>query len=384
MSVAEQFLAVGLMSGTSMDGIDAVLISISEDPLEIKTVESVHVPYTVEIKRELFELIRGEKSLKEISMANVAIGELHGIATNALLKKADVSPEDVAVAGFHGQTILHQPDAARMMGRIVRSSFQLGCPSSVAEISGLNVVSNFRARDIAAGGQGAPLVPFFDYAIHTHEKKNRVILNIGGIANVTMIPAGAHPFQVLAFDTGPGNSLIDLATSVFTNGEQDYDQDGKIAASGETDQATLKMLMKHPFLDQEPPKSTGREVFGLDFLKKIVGSRKIDENLICTLTEYTAASIARAIKEFWRLHKAPEEIIVSGGGVFNKTLMRFLNSYTTGSKLKTSDEFGISPVFKEAIAFAYLAYRTIKKEPGNLPSATGAERPVILGQVTYK
>ena len=384
MGKSGQTLAVGLMSGTSMDGIDAVLVSIEEDPLKIETVESLHVPFSTEIKQDLFDLYRGEKCLKEVSMANVALGELHGIATNALLEKADISPDEVLVAGFHGQTMMHQPNPDRFMGRIVRSSLQLGCPSTLAEISGLTVVSNFRARDIAAGGQGAPLVPFFDFAIHAHEKKNRVILNIGGIANVTMIPASAHPFQVLAFDTGPGNSLIDLATSVYTNGEKDFDENGEIAANGETDKATLNMLMKHPFLEQEPPKSTGREVFGLEFLKKIVGSRAIDENLICTLTEYTAASIAVAINEFWRLRKAPEEIIVSGGGVFNKTLMRFLRNYTVGSKLKSSQEFGISPVFKEAIAFAYLAYRTMNREPGNLPSATGAERPVILGQITYK
>lgn len=378
---AEEHLLVGLMSGTSMDGIDAALVRIGNAPPAVETIAHHHVPYSDQVRLGLAALVSGECSLAGLSRANVALGEMNAEAVAELLRSAEIVSTKVLAIGYHGQTIQHLPQPAEMFGRQVRSTLQIGDAAALAERTGITVVSNFRARDMAAGGEGAPLVPFFDYAVFAHSEIGRVALNIGGIANVTMIQSAAKPEQVTAFDTGPGNMLIDLYIRNMTAGKEHFDRDGLKAATGKPDSMLLKRLLAHPFISQAPPKSTGRETFGPDFLDDLPIKDLNQEDVLATLTEFTATSIVQAISRFWPGSGNPSQIIASGGGVHNHTLMKMLKG-KLGGELKTSDEFGIPADFKEAVAFAWLADRTLRNLPGNLPSATGASHPAILGQIT--
>jgi anhydro-N-acetylmuramic acid kinase len=322
----------------------------------------VSTPYTARIRERLLGVSNCATHTAEISRLNYEIAELYA--------KAVLRAGKVDLIGCHGQTIYHEGP---------KNTLQIGEAAVLAERTGTPVVSNFRARDIAAGGQGAPLVPFVDYRLFRHRTRTRVALNIGGIANITVIPAGARPEDVVAFDTGPGNMVIDALTQEFTRGKQSYDRDGKIAASGNVNRALLEELLRDPYYRRRPPKSAGREQYGLEFVSRMKQSGSELPDLITTATVLTASTVAMAVRRFV---EGPLDLIVSGGGAHNSTLMSHLAALLPKASLATSSDFGVDVDAKEAIAFAILAYETWRGRPSNVPSATGAWRAVLLGSVT--
>lgn len=368
---------IGLMSGTSADGIDAALVEVAgADATQWRLLKHVQSPFTDALRNEVLAcMTEAGGSVARICALNVALGEAFATAAMRVADAAGVSLSDIDAIGSHGQTVWHIPALATL---------QIGEPAVIAERTGITVVSNFRARDIAAGGQGAPLVALVDALLLTHPTKTRAAQNIGGIANVTFLPAGSAQ-SAFAFDTGPGNMLIDDAVRRFTAGAQQCDLNGAIAAQGCVNDALLREWMQHPFLKAQPPKTTGREMFGAHFGAQVWAdgaARNIDpHDLIATLTMFTAASIADAYRRF--LPAFPDEVIVSGGGARNPTLMRMLQTQL-GERVRvmTSDDAGIPSEAKEAIAFAILAHETLHGRAGNLPVATGAHHAVVLGSIT--
>jgi anhydro-N-acetylmuramic acid kinase len=292
------------------------------------------------------------------------------------------------LVGCHGQTIYHQGEAAPYLGRKIACTWQTGEGSVIAARLGVPVVSDFRPADMAAGGKGAPLVPFLDYALFRNQRAGRIVQNIGGIANLTAIPASAEPENLLAFDTGPGNMLIDQLMQMLFN--KPYDRNGAVAGSGRVLKATLEESLRNRYFQQKPPKTAGREQFGREYAKQFLQQcgRVSKQDVIATATALTANSIALAIKSFVLGRSRASkfgEYIVSGGGTQNRILMKMLNHEMSvlGLKLKKTDDFGLPSQSKEAVAFALLAYQTWHRQPGNVPSATGATRPVVLGKVSY-
>ncbi len=414
-------LVAGLMSGTSADGIDAAVVEITGMgwKTRFRLLAFAAEPYPPAVRRRVLEIAGGERvPASEISQLNFLLGELFAHACQSACRRARVPMKRLSLIGSHGQTIYHQGRESFFCGKAVRSTYQIGEPSVIAERTGVTTVGDFRPADVAAGGQGAPLVPFFDYLLYRHPRRGRVVLNIGGIANITAIPAGGVPEDVIAFDTGPGNMLLDALASLATGGKSCYDEDGKFAASGATSEALLERLLRLPYFHQPPPKTTGREQFGREFLQRyflkgIANARnkpKAYRDALATATAFTAESIARGIADFVSTKFPVTECLVSGGGVQNLFLMEELgrrlrqrkNNHrgteaqrksiskkgeARGSrreiKIFSSDENGVPSYAKEAIAFAVLAYHTIHRSPSNLPSATGARHAAILGKVAY-
>ncbi len=384
-------LVLGLMSGTSADGIDAALVELSGAPPQLswRILQLSSTPYPPDLRDELFACFRPETgTVDRLCALNFALGRAFADAALACIHAAGLQPGDVHLIGSHGQTLWHIPAGAHA------STLQLGEAAVIAEATGIPVVSNFRARDMAAGGQGAPLVAYVDALLFSDAALTRTALNIGGIANFTYLPArntssaGApqerDAAQAFAFDTGPGNMLIDDAVRRLTDGAQSYDRDGTLAARGRVHTGLLAELMAHPYLAQRPPKTTGREMFGAPFGAQVwargMALGLSGEDIIATLTMFTAASIAQAHRDF--LPQLPDEVIVSGGGARNATLVRFLSQALAPARVRLSDELGMPAEAKEAIAFAVLAYETWHGRPGNLPAATGARHPVVLGSIT--
>jgi len=375
------------MSGTSADGIDAALIDLSGAPpvLEWRMIQHTLTPYPAEVRAEVFACFRPEGgTVDRLCALNFALGQAFADAALNCLRAAGLTPADADLIGSHGQTMWHIPTGPNA------STLQLGEAAVIAEATGLPVISNFRVRDMAAGGQGAPLVAYVDQLLFTHPTLARTALNIGGIANFTWLPPRAiapHSSALtpaFAFDTGPGNMLIDDAVRRVTGGAQDYDHDGAMAARGTVSDDLFEELMDHPYIVAKPPKTTGREVFGAQLGEQVWQRAQTlglsNEDIVATLTMVTAASIAHAHRVF--LPRLPDEVIVSGGGARNQTLMRFLQQQLAPARVYTSDELGISVESKEAAAFAVLAYETWHGRPGNLPNATGASKAVILGNIT--
>lgn len=348
------------MSGTSLDGVDVAIVEISGR--RIQTIGFESTPYPRVVRTAILRA----SSAGEISRLNFQLGEIYARAVLRATKKF----VPVELIGCHGQTIYHEG---------ARHTLQIGEASVVAERTGVPVVSNFRSRDIAAGGQGAPLVPFVDYLLFRHRARTRIALNIGGIANITVMPPAAAPEDVVAFDTGPGNMVIDALVTQFTNGRQQFDRDGKIAASGTIDRSLLRELLKDPYYRRRPPKSAGREQYGAEFVERLKASGREFPDLIATATALTAATIGRAIEE---RANGKTDVVVAGGGVHNRQLMAQIAAFVDPARVTTTAEFGIDPDAKEAIAFAVLAHHTWQRKASNLPSATGAWHPVILGCVT--
>jgi anhydro-N-acetylmuramic acid kinase len=346
----------GIMSGTSLDGIDVAIVEMPA----LRTVAFRSTPYPPKVRAAILAVSNTETHTAAISRLNYELAELYARAVNRL--------GAVDLIGCHGQTVYHEGG---------RNTLQLGEAAVLAERTGAPVVSNFRARDIAAGGQGAPLVPYVDYMLFRHPRRKRVALNIGGIANITVIPAGARPDQLLAFDTGPGNMVIDALARKFTRGRLNYDRGGRIAASGHVDRGLLKELLRDRYYRARPPKSAGREQYGAEFVARLERSRRSLPDLIATATALTAATIAQAVEPH-----APVDLIVSGGGAHNPGIMGHLAALLPDVAIATSSDYGVDVDAKEAIAFAVLAYATWRGRPSNLPSATGAKRPVLLGSVT--
>jgi len=308
------------------------------------------------------------------------LGELYASAVREACQRSKISMDSISLLGMHGQTIFHESEPVEYLGRRVASTLQIGEAAVVAERTGLWVISNFRERDIAAGGKGAPLVPLADYLLFRDRRAGRIALNIGGIANISIIPAGAERRDVLAFDTGPGNMVIDALVAHLTGGRQRYDRDGRIARRGAIRAKLLDSMLSDPYFAFEPPKTAGREQFGRDFVNGLIGTGLPLPDLIATATELTAQTIAQAITCSVEGRDCVRDVIVSGGGVHNRCVMRRLRELLPQFTVESSAAHGVDPDAKEAIAFAVLAYEFIQGRPGNLPSATGARHAALLGK----
>ena len=389
-AAANERLVIGLISGTSADGVDAALVRVIGDkPKRVETLAFTTLPYPAKIRKAVLE-VSHNGDIETLCWLNFALGELFAEAALKVIEVAGVDRKRVQLIGSHGQTVRHLPPnrkhrTTQSLSRI--GTLQIASPAVIAMKTGIPVVSDFRAKDMAVGGQGAPLVPLVDWLLLRHSRKTRIALNIGGIANLTVLPARAKASDVLAFDTGPGNMLIDGAVRHFSGGALNYDRNGEWARQGRVDKNLLRWLMSHPFLRQPPPKSTGREMFGDAFLREVLERAKLlgltERDTVATLTAFTAESIADAIRRFvLPKFERVDELIVSGGGANNPILMAMLHEKLPRVKIRRSDELGINADAKEAIAFAVLAHRTVMGLAGNLPSATGAKMPVILGSIT--
>ncbi len=382
-------LAIGLMSGTSMDGVDAALVRISGPPERprVKLLAFLIQPYPGFLHETLLGIASGRSTnAQELSELNSFLGGLFAVPVLMLCAKCRLAPSRLFVIGSHGQTIYHQGSpvqgSSQGKGRDA-CTLQIGEPAVIAELSRVPVVADFRQADMAACGEGAPLVPMVDYLLLRDEREGRVALNIGGIANVTVIPARAKPDDVFGFDTGPGNMVMDALVRHFTNGREGYDAGGRVAARGKLDELALRPALADAFFGRVPPKSAGREQFGESFLKKhFLSRRRVRfEDALCTATELTARTIPDALERFVFPRVKIHRLIVSGGGARNKFLMKRLHELLPSLKVVTSDRYGLPVDAKEAIAFAVLADRTMHGLPGNLPRVTGARRPVVLGKI---
>ena len=384
-------IVAGVMSGTAADGINVALVRITPgrdaDSPRFAFLGHAEFPYPEDVRRFVLTAMNSTRaSVADLARLNFLLAELYA---EAVLSTEKRFRRKAQLVGCHGQTIYHQGEAARFLGRDLAVTWQTGDGSLIARRVGVPVVSDFRPADMAAGGKGAPLVPFLDFLLYRHQRIGRLVQNIGGIANVTVIPPGASPGQVVAFDTGPGNMVIDAVTERLFG--RPFDRNGRFAARGEPIERVLRQMLRNPFFRQEPPKTAGREQFGREFVGKFLRlCRRADENdIVATATALTARSIGLAVRRFvLPLVEPPlrfREFVVSGGGTKNATLMRMIREELAPLKMRvrTSDEFGLPADAKEAAAFALLAYQTWRRLPSNVLSATGAERPAILGKVSY-
>jgi anhydro-N-acetylmuramic acid kinase len=320
-----------------------------------------------------------------ISHLNFLLATLYTEAISQLCEEAGIELRNVDLIGSHGQTIFHQSEPTAFCGHMLASTLQIGEGSLLAENTGITTISDFRPRDMAAGGKGAPLIPYVDYLLFRHQHLGRVLLNVGGIANITSLPAAATIEQVKAFDTGPGNMVIDALVRHFSNAEKTYDANGSIGARGEVISPLLENLLADAFFQAHPPKTAGREQFGEAFVQQILDHSEASpfEDLVCTATELTARSVAAAVTRFVLVETAVQQLIVSGGGARNAFLMQRLQLALPGIEVLSSDPLGIPTAAKEAVGFAILAHETLHLHAGNVPSATGARHPVVLGKVVY-
>ncbi len=375
-------LVVGLMSGTSADGVDAALCRLSGqgESTRAQVLSYAEVAFSRALRERIFALSGADAA--ELCDMNVLLGEAFADAALAVCQQAGVPIMDVDLIGSHGQTSVHRPRSAGQMG----STQQIGEPAVIAERTGRPVISDFRVRDIAAGGEGAPLVPLVDHLLF--RAPGRALQNIGGIANVTLV--GKTLDDVLAFDNGPGNMALDAVARAASRGLDGYDVDGRRAARGVVDDALLAELHRHPYLTQSPPKSTGRELFGRAFAyplldrwkhraPAVAGGQPLDD-LLATLTRFSAEAIGRSYRE--HLPTFPHEVFISGGGALNPTLMGHLRQVCAPAKVNDMSALGVDPRAKEALAFAVLAHETLFGHPGNVPRATGARGPRVLGKIT--
>jgi anhydro-N-acetylmuramic acid kinase len=379
----------GLMSGTSADGVDVAVVRIRPrgGDIHLKLLGHAGFPFP----RALRERVLGAMDAPAIATAELArlnwrLGQAYAEALAEALKQF---PHRIDLVGCHGQTIYHQPRGVRYAGRIVACTWQIGEMAIMAQRCGVPVVSNFRPADMIAGGQGAPLVPLLDYALFRHRTRGRVLQNLGGIGNLTALPPNARPSQVLAFDTGPGNMVIDqLIQQLFG---KKFDRDGKIAAKGAILESVVATMLRDRFFHDSPPKSAGREEFGRAYAKRFYEACSAaggqPEDVIASATALTARSVRQSYVAFVQrgMRRAPVDFVVSGGGAQNQTLLRMLRQelLPLGCTVEVSDDLGLPAQAKEAAAFALLAYETWNGRPGNVPAATGARRPVVLGEITY-
>jgi anhydro-N-acetylmuramic acid kinase len=382
----------GIMSGTSADGIDVAFTRITPHPDDpeapaLKLLSHSGFPFPPALRRAVLAAMNADAiATAELARLNWRLGQAYAEALEVALER---HPCRLDLVGCHGQTIYHQATPARYLGREASCTWQIGEMAMLAEQSGVPVVSNFRPADMVVGGQGAPLVPLLDYVLFRHPTRGRVLQNLGGIGNLTALPPKAVPLQVVAFDTGPGNMVIDqLMQQLF--GKR-FDRGGKTGARGTVIKAVVSARLREPFFAARPPKTAGREQFGSDYAARFLEAcRKAGggpEDTIASATALTAQSVALAYSSFLlkTMRKAPVDFIVSGGGARNLTLMQMLREQLepSGCTVQPSDELGLPAEAKEAAAFALLAYETWHRRPGNIPSATGAARPAILGEITY-
>jgi len=360
---------IGLMSGTSMDALDAVLVDLGGEQPQL--LASLSRPLPPPLREQLIALaLPGDDEIARAARADVLLGRFSAECVQQLLQQSVMRNSDIRAIGSHGQTIRHAPDDTPPYTQ------QIGDPNTIAQLTGITTVADFRRRDMVVGGQAAPLVPAFHSALYRNNRYTRVALNLGGIANITVLPADPDA-AVIGFDTGPANGLMDAWCQYRL--DRPYDEAGRIAASGEVNQPLLEQLENDPYFRLPPPKSTGREHFNLDWLLQQLPASPLDDtDILATLTELTARSVAAAIMQH---ATGTEELIVCGGGAYNDHLMQRLTANLPDIRINSSTSYGVEPRWIEAMAFAWLARRTLNHLPGNLPSVTGAREAVILGAI---
>jgi anhydro-N-acetylmuramic acid kinase len=379
----------GVMSGTSADGINVALVRMNGLKSRFQLIGHAEYSYPKKVRSAILAAMNASRaSVAELARLNFLLGELYADAVLSTERQFHVQAD---LVGCHGQTLYHQGEQQRFLGHKLAVTWQTGEAAIIAARVGAPVVSDFRPADIAAGGKGAPLVPFLDYLLFRDARVGRIAQNIGGIANLTAIPAGAHASDVVAFDTGPGNMVIDAVTEKLFS--QPFDRGGRIAASGSVLEEVLRKLLGADFFKKDPPKTAGREEFGRDFVRGFLRAcgRARKQDVVATATALTAKSIADSVQR-WPAkssgsagkHKF-QEMILSGGGAKNATLVKMLTTelLPLGLQLRFSDEFGLPSAAKEAVAFAVLAHETWRRQPSNVPSATGAKRGAVLGKISY-
>jgi anhydro-N-acetylmuramic acid kinase len=379
-------IVAGVMSGTSADGINVAIVRVTAGRVSpgLHFLAHAEFPYPKQVRRAVLAAMNSTKaSVADLANLNFLLAELYADALLATQRRFHLKAE---LVGCHGQTLYHQGEAARFLGRKLAVTWQTGEGAVLAARVGVPVVSDFRPADMAAGGKGAPLVPFLDFLLYRDRRVGRIVQNIGGIANFTAIPADADSNQVLAFDTGPGNMVMDAVTQRLFG--KTYDRDGRIASSGAVLDRVISDVLRGPFFLRKPPKTAGREEFGREFTQEFIRccGRVDRRDIVATATALTAQSIAEALRRFVvRRTGTYRDFIVSGGGANNPTLMAMLANklQPLGLQIHSSDELGLPSEAKEAVAFALLAFQTWNRKPSNLPSATGARRPAILGKISY-
>lgn len=376
---------IGLMTGTSADAVDAALVELRGGADATPRVLAYReTPLEPSLREEVLEVAGAQAMpLERLMRLDVALGECYADAVERLLEQADLGADEIDAIGMHGQTVRHVP---RHHGQGRAMSLQIGSASVLAERIGVPVVSDFRTRDTAAGGEGAPLVPLVDWWLFRSDDESRVLLNLGGVANLTYVPRGATLDDVLAFDTGPGNAVVDALVSLQSSGAEAFDRNGERAARGAANAALLEELLADPFFELEPPRSTGRESFGASYALALAelarGMGLVPDDVIATATELTATTISTGITRFVQPLGPVDAVYVSGGGVRNDALMASLIRLLAPARVRALSALGIEPAAKEALAFALLAHRTLWGVPGNVTGATGATHPVVLGHIT--
>jgi anhydro-N-acetylmuramic acid kinase len=383
-------IVAGVMSGTSADGIDVALVRVLGQGFKVRfklrfeLLAHRHFAYPKKVQQAVLQAMNATSiSVAELSRLNFLLGELYAEAVNKARRQTGAEP--LELVGCHGQTIYHQGEAAAYLGKKIACTWQTGEGAVLAQRLGVPVVSDFRPADMAAGGKGAPLVPFLDYVVFRDQRRGRIVQNIGGIANLSAIPAAATPEQVMAFDTGPGNMVMDQLMQMLF--DQPYDRHGQVAAEGKVLQPVLKEMLRNPFFRLKPPKTAGREEFGREyarnFLQRCGQADRAD--VIATATALTVSSIVQSLQKFVLKQNEYRDYVISGGGAKNKTLVQMLARACVplNLKLSHSDDFGVPTQAKEAIAFALLAYQTWRRQPSNVPSATGAKKAAVLGKISY-
>jgi len=377
-------IVAGVMSGTSADGINVALVRLNGSPPRLKLLGHAEYPYPKPVRRAVLAAMNATRaSVADLARLNFLLGDLYADAVIATQRRFRLNAQ---LAGCHGQTLYHQGDPSRFLGRKLAVTWQTGEGAVMAARLGVPVVSDFRPADMAAGGKGAPLVPFLDFLLYRDRQAGRIVQNIGGIANLTAIPADARASEVVAFDTGPGNMLMDALTERFFR--RPYDHDGRLASAGTVLPKVVREILRQPFFRRKPPRTAGREEFGREFARDFLRQcgRAMPHDVIATAAALTTASIADALRRFvLRPGHSYRDFIISGGGASNPTLMAMLANELRplGLQLHTSDEFGLASEAKEAAAFALLAYETWNRRASNVPSATGARRGAILGKISY-
>lgn len=376
---------MGIMSGTSVDGVDVAIVSVkgSGEELSYKQLAFDTVDIPQDLKKKIFKQFSpAESSVDKLCSLNFELGQLFSTSARTVVEKAGFSIEDIDFIGSHGQTIYHIPVDRHDVG-LVKSTLQIGEASVLAEMFQCPVVSDFRVRDMAVGGEGAPLVPYVDHLLFRSDAENIALQNIGGIGNVTYLPKGGSASDVIAFDTGPGNMIMDEVMNILTQGKSRFDKNGEMAGMGTVHHEILKELMAHPYLSIPVPKSTGRELFGVEYTRNLVdqmlGMGLTSEDILATVTMFTAMTIVDQLNRF--LPGGVDTLVVSGGGAYNATLLHNLKEKGNFA-VKTQEDLGFSSDSKEAVAFALLANETLFGVPNNVPTATGAAKQVVLGKLT--
>jgi len=380
-------LVVGLMSGTSLDGVDAALVRIvrSEQDCSVQLKHFITNPYPEEVRQALLRVASGQPvPAGFISHLGVLLGRLYSEAVKDVCRANGVPLDRLDLIGSHGQTVFHQSDPGDFCGRQVASTLQIGEAAVLVEETGVTTASDFRPADMAAGGTGAPLIPLVDFLLFRHPQRGRVLLNLGGIANLTLLPPACGIDQIRAFDSGPGNMVIDALVRRLEADSPGFDAGGNLALSGKPIPALLESLLGDPYFRRTPPKSAGREQFGEAFVERIQAAGSSDAaDLVCTAAELTARTVSDAVRTYTETSHHWDRLLVSGGGVHNAYLMQRLQELLPNLKVAPTDSLGIPADAKEAIGFAVLANETFELAAGSVPSATGARHPAILGKVTY-